>query len=81
VSKIFDYYDLTYELETVKMEVESMSDEALIEACLNTEIVYECEDLNELPFKFFCGHELTKEDRKKLEAAYILAYSDMFWED
>jgi hypothetical protein len=63
------------------MELEGMSDEALIDECNHILVGMENSEMDELLISYFKNGELTKDQRKKAESLYILAYLDLAWED
>lgn len=78
---LISYGDICYESSTLRMEVEGLSDDALIDECGHILVGLEGAEMDELMTLYFKNGELTKEQRKKAEELYVLAYADLGWED
>jgi hypothetical protein len=79
---LIDYNDMFFESATILMEVEGMSDEALLDECnhiLSSNL--ESVQMDNVLIAYFKSGKLTPEDRRKAEGFYILAYADLVWED
>jgi len=79
---LIDYNDMYFESATIRMEVEGMSDDALLDECnhimsSNLESV----SMDEVMMAYFKSGNLSQENRKKAEGFYVLAYADLVWED
>lgn len=75
---LIDYNDIYFESKTLRMELESMSDDSLMDECnyiLNG--VKETTHLDNLFVNFFKKGSLTEEERKEAESLYLLAYLSM----
>lgn len=78
---LVDYLDICFEQTTLELELECLSDDVLLDECnhiLTSSI--ECEDLEEILVKYFKKGEINKEERKRAEALYKLAYGDFILE-
>jgi hypothetical protein len=79
---LFDYSDICYETSTVKMEMEGMSDDALLDECNHILAGgFEDEAMDDILKYYFNTGKITPEHRKKAEAFYMLAYCELAWED
>jgi len=79
---LIDYSDICYETSTVRMEMEGMSDDALLDECNHILAGgYEDEAMDDVLVYYFANGKITPEHRKKAEALYLLAYCDLAWED
>ena len=78
---LISYSDICYESSTIRMEIEGMSDDALIDECGHILVGLESEEMDNVLVSFFKKGALTKEDRAKAEGLYLLAYLDLAWED
>jgi aryl carrier-like protein len=63
------------------MEIEGMSDDALIDECNHILVGLDSKEMDELLAEYFKDGKLTQEQRKKAENLYLLAYMDLAWED
>ena len=68
---LISYFDIIYEMNTLKMELEGISDPALVEECLFYGEDFQCDDLNKIGLKYGINGTLSKNDRIKLENVYI----------
>ncbi len=78
---LFDYNDITFENSTLKIEIDALSDDVLLDECnyiLSSELESEMMD-NILTSYFKKGH-ISPEERRKAEGLYILANCDLAWE-
>jgi hypothetical protein len=78
---LISYSDICYESSTLRMEVEGLTDDALIDECNHIMVGLDGTEMEELLALYFKNGELTKEQRKKAEELYVLAYVDLAWED
>lgn len=65
-----------YELQTLKNEMRELSDIDLYDRCLYDIQTFQRHDLDQLYDKLADGNGLSKEERKLVEAFYILANVD-----
>lgn len=72
---------MTYESSTLKMEIEGMSDDALIDECNHILIGVDSVEMDDILTSYFKAGELKPEQRKKAENLYLLAYSELAWEE
>jgi hypothetical protein len=78
---LIDYNDIFFEKITIQMEIESLNDDALLDECNHILAAhYENADLEDIFVKYFKTGTISKEDRVKAEAVYLLAYGDIVWE-
>lgn len=78
---LFDYLDILFEAQTMQMELDSLSDDALLDECNHILAgIYENDDIEEVLYEYFKNGNITKEQRKKAEQLYTLAYSEFLWE-
>jgi hypothetical protein len=79
---LIQYSDITFECDTIRMEIDGMSDEALIDEC--NEIMatsLESTDMDQIIIKYFKAGKLSKEDRARVEGFYVLSYLQLGWEE
>lgn len=77
---LIGYSDIFYENSTLKMELEGMSDDALIDECNHILIGMDNSSMDEMIAEYFKTGKLSKEQRKKAEELYCLAYVELAWE-
>lgn len=65
-----------YELQTLRNEMQELSDVDLYDRCLMDIELYKRHDLDALYDKLYEGKKLTPKERKAVEAFYILANMD-----
>jgi hypothetical protein len=80
MSMFVDYNTLYYQAQTLRMEVEDMNDESLIEECAHILINLRCKSMDKIMSSFFKKGKLTSEQRKEAVAFYQLAYGEFLWE-
>lgn len=78
---LITYSDLVYENSTLQMEIEGLSDDALIDECNHIVLGLDSDELDTIMAEYFKNGELSPEQRKKAEALYRLAYSELVWEE
>ena len=79
---LIDYSDICYETSTVRMEMEGMSDDALLDECNHILAGgYEDEAMDQVLIEYFSTGRISPIQRKKAEGLYLLAYCDLAWED
>jgi preprotein translocase subunit SecA len=78
---LVDYNDICFENITLKMEVESLSDDALLDECNNILSGFQdTEDIDDILVNYFKTGKISKDERSKAESIYLLAYGDFGWE-
>lgn len=78
---LITYSDLVYEHSTLQMELEGLSDDALIDECSHIVVGLDGTELDDIMAEYFKKGALTKGQRKKAEALYLLAYAELAWEE
>jgi hypothetical protein len=79
---LIDYVDIYYETSTVRMEMEGMSDDALLDECNHILAGgFEDEAMDDVLMEYFATGKISKLQRIKAEGLYLLAYCDLAWED
>lgn len=78
---LITYNDISYEISTIQMELEGISDDALVDECQHILVGMESEEMDDILVEFFKKGELSKESRKKAEGLYCLAYMELGWEE
>lgn len=68
--------EVFYDLQTIRNIVQNLSDEALFDSCAMDIQVHGREDLDAFYDKLAQGQKLTRDERKELEAFYILTSVD-----
>lgn len=78
---LFDYLDILFETETMKMELDNLSDDALLDECNHIlSGLCESEVMDDILYDYFKNGSITPEQRMKAEAVYTLAYMEFIWE-
>jgi hypothetical protein len=78
---LVDYNDICFENITLKMEVESLSDDALLDECNNILSGFQdTEDIDDILVNYFKTGKISPDERSKAESIYLLAYGDFGWE-
>jgi len=78
---LFDYTDIAFEKQTLSLELESLSDDFLLDECnyiLNGK--YESQLMDDILASYFKNGKITKEERKMAEGLYLLAHGELAWE-
>lgn len=78
---LFDYNDMAFEKSTLKLEVEGLSDDILLDECnfiLSGQ--YESEIMENVLLNYFKNGKISKEERILAEGLYLLAHGDLAWE-
>lgn len=75
---LIDYNDIFFEIETLKMELDGMSDDKLMDECNYILTgVSEGVSLDNLFVSYFKKGQLTDDERRDAEQFYTLAYLSM----
>jgi hypothetical protein len=78
---LIDYNDIAFETETLKLELEGLSDDVLIDECnYILSSGYESDIMDDILVSYFKKGKISPEDRKKAEGLYTLANGSMTWE-
>ena len=78
---LFDYNDMAFEKSTLKLEIEGLSDDILLDECnfiLSGQ--YESEIMENVLLNYFKNGKISKEERILAEGLYLLAHGDLAWE-
>jgi len=78
---LIDYNDISFENLTMKMDLEGLSDDILLEECnfiLSGQ--YESELMDNVLANYFKTGSISKQERMVAEALYILANGELAWE-
>ena len=78
---LIDYNDISFENLTLRMELEGLSDDVLLDECnfiLNGN--FESKMMDDILFGYFKSGKISQEDRKRAEGLYLLANGDLAWE-
>jgi len=78
---LFDYNDIAFEKQTLLLELDSLSDDILLDECnyiLNGK--YESRIMDNVLTSYFKNGKITKEERKIAEGLYLLAHGELAWE-
>jgi hypothetical protein len=67
-----DLSNVYFDLETVRREIQGLSDIELYDYCISDIDLHKREDLDQLYDKLAGGGKLTSEERKELESFYTL---------
>lgn len=78
---LFDYNDIAFEKNTLKLELEGLSDDVLLDECnFILSGHYESQMMDDVLVSYFKNGKITKEERIKAESLYLLAHGDLAWE-
>jgi hypothetical protein len=78
---LIDYNDIFFEKVTLEMEIKSLNDDALLDECNHIlSSGYESEAIEDILISYFKKGSITKEERKRIEEVYSLAYGNFTWE-
>jgi hypothetical protein len=78
---LIDYNDIYFETATLKLEMETLSDDSLLDEC--NQILggfYNSESMEDVLLNYFKSGKISKEERKQAEGLYLLAYGEFGWE-
>lgn len=75
------YSELSYEISTLKMELEGMSDDALVDECNHIMLNSDSEIMEQIIVSYFKNGKLSESERKVAENLYCLAYLELGWEE
>lgn len=78
-SDFISYDSIIYEHHTLKMEIDPLSDEQLMDECANLLVDYDSKEVTEALSTYIKTGKVKKEDREKLEVFYRLVYGEFFW--
>jgi hypothetical protein len=81
MATLIDYNDISYEISTLKMEIEGMNDDSLIEECnhvLTSNL--RSPTMDKIISSYFKKGELTPEQREQAIGFYVLAYGEFGWQ-
>lgn len=78
---LIDYNDISFESLTMKMEIEGLSDEVLLDECnFILSGKYESSMMEDILASYFKTGNITKQERKMAEELYMLANGELAWE-
>lgn len=78
---LIDYNDISFESLTMKMEIEALSDEVLLDECnFILSGKYESSIMEDILSRYFKTGNITKKERRMAEGLYILANGELAWE-
>lgn len=78
---LIDYNDISFENLTLKMEIEGISDDALLDECnFILSGKYESSIMDNILVNYFKYGKISKEERKIAEGLYLLAHGELVWE-
>lgn len=78
---LIDYNDISFESLTMKMEIEGLSDEVLLDECnFILSGKYESVIMDNILAGYFKTGNITKQERKMAEGLYLLANGELAWE-
>lgn len=79
--ELIDYNDICFESLTLQMEMEGLSDDALLDEC--NHILASCHKnkrMEDILVKYFKTGKISKDERTTAEGLYLLAYGEFGWE-
>ena len=78
---LVDYNDISFENLTLKMELEGLSDDVLLDECNHIlSSSYESEIMENILVNYFKNGKIDPSERAIAEGLYILANGDLSWE-
>lgn len=78
---LIDYNDIFFENLTINLELESLSDDVLIDECnYILSGIHEYGIMDNILVSYFKNGKISKEERKVAEGLYLLAHGDLAWE-
>lgn len=79
--ELIDYNDICFENLTLQMEMEGLSDDALLDECNHILAGYhKSKVMDEILVKYFKTGKISRDERAKAEGLYLLAYGEFGWE-
>ena len=79
---LVDYNDICFESDTLYMELNSLSDDALLDECNNILAgFHNMDDIEDIIVNYFKTGKISNLERLKAESIYLLAYGDFGWEE
>lgn len=78
---LVDYNDICFENSTLSMEMETLSDDALLDECNHILAgFYNSDHMDDILANYFKSGKISKDERKQAEGLYLLAYGEFGWE-
>lgn len=78
---LVDYNDICFENLTLMMEIEGLSDDALLDECNHIlASVRKSHEMDGILKNYFKTGKITRQERRKAESFYLLAYGDFGWD-
>lgn len=78
---LIDYNDISFESLTMKMEIEGLSDDVLLDECnFILSGKYESSMMEDVLVRYFKTGTITKQERRMAEGLYLLANGELAWE-
>lgn len=78
---LIDYNDIFFENLTITLELESLTDDVLIDECSYIlSGIHECKFMDDILVSYFKNGKISKKERKIAEGLYLLAHGDLAWE-
>lgn len=79
--ELIDYNEICFESLTLQMEMECLSDDALLDECNHILAGnYKSKVMEEILLRYFKTGKIDKEDRTRAEGLYLLAYGEFGWD-
>lgn len=78
---IISYSDVYYENYTLLLELEGMTDDALIDECNHILVGMDDCQMDDVMAEYFKNGSLSEKSRKRAMDLYCLAYSELVWEE
>jgi hypothetical protein len=77
---LIEYNDIYFENVTLKMEMETLNDDSLLDECSHIlASTYSSDSMEDILLHYFKFGRISEEDRKKAEGLYLLAYGGFGW--
>jgi hypothetical protein len=78
---LVDYNDICFENMTLQMEMEALSNDALLDECNHMlSVMVDSDTMETILVNYFKNGKISSEERKLAEGFYILANGDLAWE-
>ena len=79
--ELFDYNDIFFEQETLLLEMENLSNDALLDECNHIlSSNFHSKIMDDILVSYFRNGKISKEQRKIAEGLYVLAHGELAWE-
>lgn len=78
---LIDYNDICFEKSTLMMEIENLSDDALLDECNHILAgFYNSDIMEDILTSYFKLGKISTDERIQAEGLYVLAYGEFGWD-